>query len=170
MEKSLSLAMLLAFTPACFGSFGLTRKVWGFNKDVSTNKFVQELVYLALVILPVYQLASIGDALIFNTIEFWGGKNPVLSAADLKGDPVAVTRTEQGLRLDVSTGSFQVAIGGDFVEVRDARGGLVRRVAAVDGVAIATEADGRMRALGNLDELWAGCFGGDRGTRLARAP
>ncbi len=168
MKKALSLATLLAFTPACFGSFALERKLWAFNKGVSSEKFIQELVFLGLVILPVYELAAFGDALIFNTIEFWGGKNPVLSAADRKGDPVAVSRTDRGLRIDASGRSFDVAIGGDFVEVRDASGKLLRRVAAVDGVAIATGPDGRMRALGNLEELWAGTFG-DRGSLLASA-
>ncbi len=168
MKKALSLAMVLAFTSACFGSFGLTRKLWTFNKDVSSEKFVQELVYLGLVIIPVYELAALGDALIFNSIEFWGGKNPVLSGSDTKGDPVAVLRTDRGMRLETAGGSFDVAIGSDFVEVRDGSGRLLRRVAAVDGVAIATGPDGRMRALGNLDELWAGTFG-DRGSLLANA-
>lgn len=168
MKKALTLATLLAFTPACFGSFGLTRKLWTFNKDVSPNKFVQELVYLGLVIIPVYELAAFGDALIFNSIEFWGGSNPVLTSTDAKGDPVAVVRTEGGLRIDTARGSFDVAIGSDSVEVRDASGKLLRRVAAVDGMAIATDRDGRMHALGNLDELWAGTFG-DRGSILATA-
>ena len=30
-----------------------------------------------MVIIPVYGLATLGDALIFNTIEFWSGSNPV---------------------------------------------------------------------------------------------
>jgi hypothetical protein len=41
----------------------------------------------------------------------------------------------------------------------------VGRVAALDGMAIVTGRDGRMRALGNLEELWARTFG-DRGSLI----
>lgn len=168
MKKALSLSMLLVLAPACFGSFALERKIWAFNKGVSPNKFVQELVYLGLVIIPVYEVGGIADALIFNLIEFWSGNNPIATASDARGEPVVMARTDTGLRLETAGGDFNVAIGEDFVEVRDGSGKLLRRVAAVDGIAIATGADGRMRALGNLDELWAGTFG-DRGRVLAAA-
>src|SRR5262249_8925874 len=41
-------------TSGCFGSFNLTRKLYGFNKDVSKDKFVRELVFLGLNIVPIY--------------------------------------------------------------------------------------------------------------------
>lgn len=72
---------LVAFTlttTGCFGGFNLTRKVYRFNKNVSPNKWVQELVFLGLAILPVYGFATLIDALIINSIEFWTGSNPVV--------------------------------------------------------------------------------------------
>lgn len=66
----------VAFT-GCFGSFALTSKVHEWNASVSQQKFVNELVFLGFCILPVYELAALGDVLIFNTIEFWDGSNPV---------------------------------------------------------------------------------------------
>ena len=61
----------------CFGSFALTSRLHSWNESISDSKFVNELVFLGFCILPVYELAALGDALIFNSIEFWGGSNPV---------------------------------------------------------------------------------------------
>lgn len=79
-RRSLVLAVAavgLLGSSACFGSFNLTRKVWTFNKNVSQDKFVQELVFLAFAVIPVYSIAGGLDALIINSIEFWTGENPV---------------------------------------------------------------------------------------------
>lgn len=61
----------------CYGTFALTSKVHDWNGQVSQSKFVNELVFLGLCILPVYELCVLGDGLIFNSIEFWGGSNPI---------------------------------------------------------------------------------------------
>jgi hypothetical protein len=63
----------------CFGKFALTQKIWQFNKNISGNKFVQWLMFLVLVIVPVYGIGTLIDALIINSIEFWSGSNPVSS-------------------------------------------------------------------------------------------
>lgn len=65
----------------CFGSFALTSKLHDWNGTVSDSKFVNELVFLGLCIIPVYELACLGDALIFNSIEFWGETNPIAMKA-----------------------------------------------------------------------------------------
>jgi hypothetical protein len=62
---------------ACFGSFNLTRKVYEFNKSVSDDKFVRELVFLGLGVVQVYSIGAFIDAVIVNSIEFWTGENPV---------------------------------------------------------------------------------------------
>ena len=66
----------IAFT-GCFGSFTLTQKLYDWNSQVSQNKFVNEIVFLGLCILPAYELATLGDVLIFNSVEFWDGANPL---------------------------------------------------------------------------------------------
>jgi hypothetical protein len=42
------------------------------------------------VILPVYGLCTLGDALIFNSIEFWGGENPIQKASAPHGDEMCL--------------------------------------------------------------------------------
>lgn len=90
----LSVATLgLLSSSACFGSFQLTRKVYSWNKSVSSDKFVQELVFLGLNIVPVYWLAGAGDAIFANTVEFWTGTNPVASARTTRPDGTALVQT-----------------------------------------------------------------------------
>ena len=61
---------------SCIGSFKLTNKVLSWNYQIG-NKFVNELVFVGLWILPVYEISAIADALIINSIEFWSGTNPI---------------------------------------------------------------------------------------------
>ncbi|HEY2849436.1 MAG TPA: DUF3332 family protein [Gemmatimonadaceae bacterium] len=79
-------------TSACFGSFNLTRKVYGFNKTASNDKFVRELLFLGMNIVPVYGVASFIDAVFVNTIEFWSGTNPVNMSTTIKVDSTTKVR------------------------------------------------------------------------------
>jgi hypothetical protein len=96
-------AASLAGTSACFGSFNLTRKLYGFNKDVSPNKFVREVVFLAFNVVPVYGAAGFVDAVITNSIEFWTGKNPVQMTSRVRLDDgttvVRVVSEKNGARI-----------------------------------------------------------------------
>ncbi|WP_251622999.1 DUF3332 domain-containing protein [Odoribacter lunatus] len=79
------IASMGALMSGCFGSFALTSKLHRWNGEVSNSKFVNELVFLGLCILPVYEIACLGDVLIFNSIEFWGGNNPIaMNAGDVE--------------------------------------------------------------------------------------
>lgn len=88
MKRLLAAIVLTMFVlTACTGSFTLTKKVHKFNRDFQ-NKWVEEVVFIAFVIVPVYGVATLGDALIFNSLEFWTGDNPVAST-DAKAPVVA---------------------------------------------------------------------------------
>ncbi len=71
----LALSSSMLFT-SCIGSFALTNNVLGWNKQIG-SKFVNELVFFAFWILPVYEVTSIADLLVINSIEFWSGRNPL---------------------------------------------------------------------------------------------
>ncbi len=71
------IAITTVVMSGCYGSFKLTSELHRWNGSVSNSKFVKELVFLGLIIIPAYELACLGDAIIFNTIEFWGGQNPI---------------------------------------------------------------------------------------------
>lgn len=113
-------ALLLASSTltSCIGSFNLTKSVLAWNNQVS-NKFINEVVFFAFWILPVYEVTSIADMLVLNSIEFWSGSNPIDApsgwastksvdtehgryeiACDGKGYDITNTLTHQTVRLD----------------------------------------------------------------------
>lgn len=75
---SIAVASVLAASTltSCIGSFALTNKLLAWNNQVS-NKFVNELVFFAFWIIPVYEVTSLADVLVLNSIEFWSGSNPI---------------------------------------------------------------------------------------------
>lgn len=68
---------------SCIGSFGLWNSLKDWNQGVS-NKFVNELIFLAFHIVPIYEVAYLADVLVLNSIEFWSGSSPVASIGEVK--------------------------------------------------------------------------------------
>ncbi len=71
-----SVLALSMVSTSCIGSFALTKKLLTWNRQVD-NKFVNELVFVAFWILPVYEVSALADILVINSIEFWSGSNPM---------------------------------------------------------------------------------------------
>lgn len=71
------LALSLVST-SCIGSFALSNKLLSWNKQVG-SKFINEVVFFAFWILPVYEVAGLADVVVINSIEFWSGTNPMAS-------------------------------------------------------------------------------------------
>lgn len=87
-KKHLAVATVVALSASmmmqsCIGSFALYNKVKAWNDHVG-DKFVNEVVFLAFWILPVYELSFVADLFILNSIEFWSGTNPALAQAETK--------------------------------------------------------------------------------------
>jgi hypothetical protein len=75
----------LLVTTGCMGSFTLTKKIYRWNQhDVSGDRWVNEIVFLVGLILPVYSLSLLADGVIFNSIQWWTGKNPIAAAGSQK--------------------------------------------------------------------------------------
>ena len=79
MQKTITALALAATlgTTSCIGPDNAHDSVASWNSRVSDSKFINEVVFIGLHIVPVYQIALFGDRLIFNSIEFWGGENPI---------------------------------------------------------------------------------------------
>jgi hypothetical protein len=113
------LALSAAGTTGCFGKFSLTRKLYTWNAGVGGNKWVSNLVFWGLCIIPVYQLAGLGDAVVLNAVEFWTGSNPVADARDvqtreLPGGAVEIAYQGATFRLvPAGDGTFEVARNGE---------------------------------------------------------
>lgn len=71
-----ALALTASLATGCYGSYGAFNKLHGWNGKVSGDKWGRSAVHLALWIVPVYELAILGDFFIFNTVEQFTGQNP----------------------------------------------------------------------------------------------
>ena len=85
LRKTVTIAVIASFmsvTTACYGPFNLTRNVYHFNSGVKgsgeiNEKWMKEIVFFGMIIIPVYMFSALLDAFIFNAIQFWTGDNPV---------------------------------------------------------------------------------------------
>ena len=106
---ALSLAVVFSATTmtSCYGKFMLTKKIYTWNGTVSSNKFVNNLVFWGLIILPVYGIGTLVDGVILNVIEFWSGSNPMamkegqkeVKKVAIEGNEYEITATKN--RLDI---------------------------------------------------------------------
>ena len=106
-------ALLCTSLSSCMGKFALTRNLYAWNEQVS-NKFVNEVLFVAFWILPVYEVCGLADMLVLNSIEFWSGDNPLsastktidtkhgryLVECDGKGYDITLESTGEKFRLD----------------------------------------------------------------------
>ncbi len=137
-KRYLPVAIALVLTgsimsTSCIGSFALTNKLLSWNKQVG-NKFVNELVFFAFWVIPVYEVSCLADVLVINSIEFWSGDNPVASGkkvidgkdgryiveCDGKGYTITSENDKSVVRLDFDKEdqTWSVAVpGGDSYEL-----------------------------------------------------
>lgn len=81
MRGIIALLLVVGLTTSgCYGPFQLTKNLYHWNGKVG-SKWVNEAAFIVLAWVQIYSVAVLGDALIFNSIEFWGGKSPVTPSA-----------------------------------------------------------------------------------------
>ena len=87
----LALGLLVS---GCYGPFNLTQRLYQWNGQFA-DKWEKEIVFVLIAWVPVYGLAVAGDAIVFNSMEFWTGKNPV-DAPARRSDLPQVKRISRG--------------------------------------------------------------------------
>lgn len=68
---------------SCIGSFSLWSTLKDWNQGLG-NKFVNEIVFLAFHVIPIYEVTYLADILVLNSIEFWSGSNPIAEVGSTK--------------------------------------------------------------------------------------
>lgn len=118
LARLVAVALAATLTTGCIGKFAAFNGVQRWNKGMG-NRYVASAVHIALWIVPVYELCLLGDLIIFNTIEFWGGSNPIAMQVEEAGP-----------------GHVKVAVEGRSYDLRQRPDG-----------AVAIEADGEVLAI-----------------------
>jgi len=102
--RTLILGVALAVSVAgCYGPFNLTRRLHRWNGRVGSDKWEDEFVFLLLAWAPMYSIAVLADAIVFNMFEFWGEKNPVEPPPRAETPRPATTRIARGEQAAVLT-------------------------------------------------------------------
>jgi hypothetical protein len=148
LEWVAALAMSLALiSTGCIGQFGLTAEVRKFNLEQTPERWGREILFVILYVVPVYPFAGAADLIIFNSIEFWEGKNPI------NGKPSVSPITDNR--------SFRDEDGTVFVMTR-------REDDSIDVEAVGIDGD---RYFVNLIRMGAGVVARDRDHAvIARSP
>lgn len=77
MKKVFTSAACAMMLTGCLGQNALFDTVQDWNATATSNKFVNQGISFVFWWLPVYGLTLLGDIVIFNSIEFWTGTNPI---------------------------------------------------------------------------------------------
>ncbi|SHJ10992.1 DUF3332 domain-containing protein [Aquimarina spongiae] len=94
---------------SCLGSFSAFNGLKDWNQDLTDSRFVNNLVFWGLNIIPVYGLFFLGDTLIFNVIEFWSGSNP-LAMNEGESETQIVERDGNTYKMTASKNRLQIHI------------------------------------------------------------
>lgn len=115
-KKLILMATLASFLMmsmfGCYGSFAFSKKVYDFNGSVSGDKFVNNLVFWLLNVIPVYGFAGFADVVVLNFIEFWTGSNPMAMDAG----------TEQIQYVTVDGAEFKLLMSNDTLSIETMSG------------------------------------------------
>jgi len=101
---ALALAVGLTSSQGCIGNFVVTKKILNWNQHLS-SKWVNELVFLLIIIIPVYEIAILVDGIILNSLEFWTGTNPLAMKAG-EVETKIVTKDGVSYKIDVSQNRY----------------------------------------------------------------
>lgn len=106
-----ALACSLLFT-SCLGRFAAFNGLREWNQNVTDSKFLNNLIFWGLWILPVYEIFVVGDLFIFNVLQFWTGNNPAsmkegekeIQYVENEGNKYKMTATLNRLQIEVVDG------------------------------------------------------------------
>ena len=100
MRNTITASLLTAslMLSGCLGQNALFDRVQDWNATATEEKFVNQGISFVFWWVPVYGLTLLGDVIIFNSVEFWTGENPI------SGEPAKVTGTTE--RLEDGLGGY----------------------------------------------------------------
>ena len=83
MKKTITaLCAAALLSTSCLGPCNAFQSTMSWNSRATENKYLNELIYIPASL--VHGFALFGDVLVFNSIEFWTGDNPISKPAEHK--------------------------------------------------------------------------------------
>lgn len=105
---SIGLSASILFS-SCLGEFALFNSLKDWNQQATENRFVNNLLFWGLNIVPVYPIAFLADSVVFNLIEFWSGENPVaMKEGDI--DEQLVNKNGKTYKITATKNNFEILV------------------------------------------------------------
>lgn len=82
--QAVALSILATTLTGCIGQMGTSQLVTKANLSAVDNRYGRAGLFVLLS--PVYGIAATADLFIFNTVEFWTGKNPITGKSPAVAD------------------------------------------------------------------------------------
>ncbi len=147
MKKIISCTMVgaLILAAGCTGPFALTKKLHTWQTSFE-GKWVDEVAFLGCVILPAYSLSALADAVVFNSVEFWTGDNPMTASLSKDGEHVTMTSQEDGsILIQSDAGVCVLEKSANGVCALDAEGNVLYTAKTIEGNKVqVTDAQGEV--------------------------
>jgi len=142
MKKSLLvlLAATAILSTGCTGPFRLTKTIHDWQTSPN-DEWIDELAFIGC--LPVYGVGMLGDAILFNVIEFWGSENPIKTT--VAGDAKLEKMADGSIRVTTPTDTFSFVRDAQGVKALDAQGTMLYRASIEGGTVKVTGSDGTVR-------------------------
>ena len=108
MVSGVVVISLMTGGSGCFGPFNLTKNVYYWNSGIKgsgevNEKWMKEIVFFGMIVIPVYMFSALLDAFVFNAIQFWSGSNPIKVTNGPDGLPEEIRAGETTLQLSWAT-------------------------------------------------------------------
>jgi hypothetical protein len=121
------LLSFITMSTACYGPFNLTKNVYHWNSNIKgsgqiNDKWMKEIVFFGMIIIPAYQFSALLDMFIFNSMHFWTGESPIKASGMERNDTKVTTLGETTIRWTPS---------GDGATVTYEQDGVVKRHATI---------------------------------------
>jgi hypothetical protein len=87
IKRTIAALLLASSLTGCMGHNALTAKALKFNLSATEARWGREGLFVGMFIIPIYPIFKLLDLLIFNSIEFWAGENPLNGRSPLVDIP-----------------------------------------------------------------------------------
>jgi hypothetical protein len=116
---------MMTMSTACYGPFALTKNVYRWNSNIKgsgeiNDKWMKELVFFGMIIVPAYQFSALLDMFIFNSMHFWTGESPIKESGLESQRPKVATLGDMTIRWTPSEDGATVTYERDGIVVRQA--------------------------------------------------
>jgi hypothetical protein len=89
IRKTIAALLVATSLTGCMGHNALSARALRFNLTTAEGPWTRQGLFFGMIVTLIYPIAKILDLLLFNSIEFWRGSNPLNGRSALVDVPIA---------------------------------------------------------------------------------